>query len=81
MKTATSAIVTLLVLLVAFALPLLIGMAIYRGYRLLKPQAEVEVNHISDIDKIGDRFFLKSVIIGWLICGPVYYWLLTSEIF
>lgn len=77
MRTATEAIITLIVIIMALVLPLIIGMAIYKGYRILKPLPEVEFNHISDIDKIGDKFFLKSAMIGWIICGPIY-WLIIS---
>ncbi len=81
MKIAVEAILTLLVVVIALLAPLLIGMALYRGYRAIKPMEEVEVNHITDIDKVGDRFFLKSIIIGWAICGPIYYWLLNGDMF
>jgi len=81
MRVAVEAILTLLVVVLALLAPLLIGMALYRGYRAIKPMEEVEIDHITDIDKVGDRFFLKSIVIGWAICGPIYYWLLYGEVF
>ncbi len=81
MKTAISAILSLLLLVVIVMLPLILGMAIYRIYRYIKPLEEVQVNHITEIDKVGDRFFLKSLVIGWLVCGPAYYWMYQSGIF
>ena len=82
-KTATEAIVSLIVIVIALMAPLLIGMGIYKIYRTIKPLPEVspdEIKLITDIDKVGDRFFLKSLSIGWALCGPFYYWFLTSDI-
>lgn len=79
-QITTEALMTLLTVLAVMALPVAVGLGIYKGYRLLRPLPEVEeLNHFSDIDKIGDRAFLKSVVIGWLICGPFYYWLFSTQ--
>ncbi|MCW8878845.1 MAG: hypothetical protein OQK04_15060 [Kangiellaceae bacterium] len=83
-KTATEAIVSLIVIVITLMAPLLIGMGIYKFYRTIKPLPEVnpdEIKLITDIDKVSDRFFLKSLLIGWAICGPFYYWVMTSDMF
>ena len=81
-RVSSEAILSVLVLVVVLIAPLLIGMGVYKLYRTLKPLPEIspdEIKLITDIDKVSDRFFLKSLVIGWVICGPFYYWIMMSD--
>ncbi len=81
MKTTIEALATLFLIVVILLAPIAIGLLIYKVYRTIVPAKEIEVNSILDIDKVGDRFFIKSLIIGWTICAPIYYWFYTTQTF
>lgn len=63
----------LLLLIVLTLIPIVVGSVFFKIYRHIKP---FKVDNLQGLASVGthpkDGFF-KVLIVGWLLCSPVYY--------
>ena len=82
MRKATPEAWLTIVFIIAFTvIPILIGWLAVKIYRIRRPFPKQEHLGLASIGQpTGDGFF-KVLLVGWIICGPIYYWLYSSGIF
>jgi hypothetical protein len=64
----------ILLSIILFAgLPIIVGVIAIKLFRLFRPIEQVEERRIGTVGSSNKDGFFKILLVGWLICGPVYY--------
>lgn len=81
-KTSPDAWVFVLFVVAVIAIPIIVGMLLVKGYRKFKPfeEPQASANAIAAIDNVKHDSFFKVLIVGWLVCGPIFYFIYTSRL-
>ena len=59
-------------------LPIVVGFFILKIYRAIKPiEISESASSFAKLEKQGDSFF-KVLILGWVLCGPVFYYIFST---
>ncbi|WP_086932676.1 hypothetical protein [Agarilytica rhodophyticola] len=56
------------------AIPIIIGHFILELYYKIRPAQENEKVSLSTLGDNNKSDFFKKLLIGWLICAPIFYW-------
>lgn len=64
-----------IILAALLALPVIVGVVVFRLYRRLKPfpQADNPTQSFMQLDNIQQDGYIRCSVVGWIICGPLYY--------
>ncbi len=82
MKRATPETwMTVLFMIGLIIIPVIVGLVAFAFYRKIRPWHEPSAeDSLTTIAVSHERGFLKSLLAGWLICGPVYVWLFAADV-
>ena len=56
-------------------LPVVAGLIVLKVYRKYKPIEVQETNSIAVLHQKTHDSFFTVLVVGWLICSPIFYWL------
>ena len=54
-------------------IPIMVGMAVVKTYRKFVPIEPPKTTGLASISEHKGDSFMKMLLIGWLICGPIFY--------
>ncbi len=67
----------LLFLIAVTVVPVLVGIGVVKLYRHFKPIQQPQLTGLAAVGTESKDGFFKKVLIGWLVCGPVYFAIYT----
>ena len=78
-KTSPEAWMFLVFIICIVVAPILVGLAILKIYRTFRPLEEISsTNTFVAIHEANKDGFFKILIIGWCVCGPLFYYIYTT---
>lgn len=65
----------------AVALPAAVGFGVVTLYRRFRPIEKEEVVSLATLGNNKKDGFFTFLVVGWVICGPIFYWLYSLKLF
>lgn len=63
----------LLSIILIAGLPIIVGIIAIKAFRVVRPADEVVEKRIGTVGNSNKDGFFKVLLVGWLVCGPLYY--------
>ncbi|WJG09370.1 hypothetical protein [Aliiglaciecola sp. LCG003] len=79
-KTSPDAWMFVVFIIGVIVIPILVGMTVLKLYRQVKPLPEIDPKASSfvHLDQIQQDSFFKITLVGWLITGPIFYFIYAT---
>jgi hypothetical protein len=72
-RTTPEAWMFVLFVIAIVVIPIVVGIMLVKLYRKFRPLEEFKGNTMAAIHNINRDGFFKIIIVGWAVCGPVFY--------
>lgn len=79
-RTSPEAWMFVLFVIAIIVLPIVVGMMLVKVYRQFKPLEEpkANTNAIAAMHSVNHDGFFKILFIGWVVCGPIFYFIYAT---
>lgn len=79
-KSSPEALLAITTIILLTVIPILVGWVLVKVYRVFRPFPKQELSGLASIGVQEKDSFFKFVLVGWIVCGPIYYWAYSSGV-